>query len=129
MDLATLDIGPKQEEGVDVPIRHFKTGEPIGLTIRVAGYDSERVKKARRREADEAVDDRRRKFKAAQAEESGLNIIAATVVSWRFDKDVTIDGKQPACTPEEVKRLFRRFPWMAEQCEAVAGDRAAFLPS
>ena len=49
------------------------------------------------------------------------------VLGWTFAKDVTIDGKVPKCTPDEVERLLKRFPFIADQIDAVAGNRASFL--
>ena len=48
-DIGSFDALTKaQDDGIDVPIVHPVTREPIGLTIRVAGPDSERQRAARR---------------------------------------------------------------------------------
>lgn len=129
MDLGSLDTAAMQGEGTDVIIKHFDTGLPIGLTIRVVGYESERVKRVRRKIANEALKKQRKVTRAEDIEDRSNAVLAAAVVAWKWDDGVTLDGKVPECTYENAKALFARFEWIGEQVDAVAGDRSAFLPT
>lgn len=115
-----------QEEGIEVDILNPKTGDPIGLTVKICGPDSDRSRRIRRQQIEERVR-RRKPMSAVDLEADGLKIIAASVMSWNFKEGVTIDGKVPACTPSEIEAVLRRFPFIRDQLDVAAGDRAGFM--
>lgn len=141
MDLKEFDALTKaQEEGIEVDITHPKTHERIGITFRVAGVDSTRMRKARR-----AVTEARLKsgkltgISAEQLEQEGLDYIVAACMSWKWDPAVpavdgkpaipatTLDGVVPEFNEKNVRALLTRFPFMKEQLDLVAGSRAGFM--
>jgi len=128
LDLATFDsLTEAQEDGIDVHIEHPGTGEPIGITIRVAGPDSERQRKAYRRLADARLRAGRKKVTPESLEDDALTLLARSLISWKFAPGVTIGGDVPEFGVDEAKALFLRFPFIREQVDAAAGSRAGFL--
>lgn len=126
-DIASLDFTQAQEDGIAVDIVHPKTMEPIGLKIWVAGPDSERQRKARRAVINERLQMRNQKVTAEILEVENISTLARATFKWEFGPDVTIDGKRPEWSAKECERLFTRFPFMFEQVNAAAGDRAGFI--
>lgn len=129
-DLATFDsLTEAQEDGIDVHIEHPGTGEPLGITIRVAGPDSERQRKAYRRLGEKRLRAGRKKLTTEEMEEDAFELLARSLISWTFAPGVTIGGEVPAFDVDAAKGLFRRFPWIREQVDMAAGSRAGFLKS
>lgn len=126
-DLANLDtLSTAQEEGVDVELRHPVTNEPLGVTVRVASYESERVRRVKRRITDRALKatQGRRQTTAEDLERSTREMVAAAVISW---SGLVYRGETLDCTPANVLRVLEEQPWIGEQIDAVAQDRAAFF--
>lgn len=125
-DLSEFDaLSTSQEEGLDVEIVHPKTGDPLGITIRVAGPDSQRQKEAVQRQVDARLRSRSNQpMTGEDIQANNLRLLASSVISWN---SVMVDGEQMECTAENAARLFQRFPFIREQVDAKAGDRAAFL--
>jgi hypothetical protein len=63
-------------------------------------------------------------FTAEEQDESGLNLLVACTLAW---EGVIVEGVDLPCTPDNVKMVYRRFPWLQEQVTAFIGDRANFL--
>lgn len=126
IDLATLDTSNAQEEGIDVTILHPKTDEPLGITIRIAGVDSDRAKRARREILDRRIRKRKRSFTAKEIEEDELQQLAAQTISW---SGVIIDGREVPLSADNAIALYKRFPFIKRQVDAEAGDIAGFLKS
>lgn len=118
------------EEGVDVPIKHPVTGEPLGLTIRVASYQSERVRKVQRKMANAALREQRRNPKKAttseEIEERSREVIGAAIIDWKgFEKA----GKPYPCTPENVAAVLSNpdLWFIGDQVDKAADDQSAFM--
>lgn len=127
VDIASLGAS-SQEQPTKVEIRHPATGLPFGLVLHVVGYESERVRKVERRIANAAMKQQRRKLTYDEARDNTLSIAAATVTAWDWPEGFELSGNSaPACTPDNVKELLRQCPFVGEQMDAVAGDRASFL--
>lgn len=127
-DLASFDgLSKAQEDGIDVPILHPTTGEEIGIVIRVCGPDSERQRKAVQKQVDDRL--RRRSAKpmtGAEVTEAGVRTVVACVLGWNH---VVLDGRDVPFSVDNAVSLFQRFPWIFEQVNMAAGDRASFLKS
>ena len=129
-DLANLDaLTENQDAGIPLAVRHPVTQEPMGWTIRVAGVDSERVKKVLKRQRNSRLKNAQRQLTADLLDAQNREVLVACVISWSFDEDVSINGEQPECTPEKADQLIRRWPWLGAQIEERAQDTAAFLES
>lgn len=131
MDLSKFDGFAKGfDEGIEVEIRHPVTGEKLGLSVRVASYQSERVKKVQRKLANVAMREQRRNPKKAatvdEVEEKAHDIMVAAIISWSgFERD----GKPLDCTPENVRAVLSNpdLWFIAEQIDKAAEDQQGFL--
>lgn len=128
-DLSTLnDSLKKQEEGVPVKIKHPATGEELGITIYVASYDSEKVRRVAREMGNKALLERRRNPRKADTveahEERTFAIAAAAIVGW---EGLESEGKPLEFNRENARMIVERFSFVAEQIDMVAGDRANFF--
>lgn len=126
-DLAAFDaLTTAQEDGVDVHILNPANGDPLNIVVRVVGKDSAQARRARRAAIKAQLAKRKVSADpAAEAERQGLELLAACVVDWTWG--IKLDGKIPSCDRETIVAVFTRFPWMAEQVDAVVSDRAAFF--
>ena len=127
-DLSAFDaLTAAQEEGIELDILHPTTGKPIGLKLRVAGYESERAKKVTRALANKNVRGQRvKRITAEEAEENARHLQASVIVGWDWYA-LKLDGQVPEFNLANVKAVLNRFPFIAEQVDVLANDRAAFL--
>ncbi|WP_290497620.1 hypothetical protein [Hyphomonas sp. UBA4494] len=131
MDISSFSgLAKSFDDGMEVEILHPVTGKPTGLSVRVASYQSERVKAAQRRMANAALRDQKRNPKKTatveEIEEKTTDIIVAAVLSWEgFEKD----GKPLECTPENVRMVVENpdLWFIAEQIDKAADDQLAFM--
>lgn len=120
-------LAQAQDEGVDVKILHPKTGEELGIAIKVAGPDSDRQKKARNAINNERLRmSRNKRLTAAELEADALKITAASIISWAgvIENGVTLE-----LTPENTTAILTRYPFIREQLDSAVGDRAGFIKS
>lgn len=133
MDLSDLNTVKRSDEGVAMHLRHPLTrallvhesdGRPVTITL--AGQDAKRVRLAQRELITRRAKDlKRQHFPDPDADEQDvIEVIAKATLAW----DIIVDGKNPACTLDEARRLYRAYPWIVEQADAFIFDRANFLP-
>ena len=123
-DLSAFDgLNEAQENGIDVEIKD-PSGNPIGVSIKIAGPDSSKQKKAVQALTNErlAAEDIA-PVTAQDIETNTLKILAGSVISWT---PIVLDGADLPCSEENALRLFR-FPFIREQVERKAGKRAGFM--
>lgn len=118
------NLTSSQESGTEVQITHPGTGEPLGITMQVAGPDSKRQKAATSLIIAERADMRLRKITAARLEDENNRIAAASIISW---SGVIEDGKEIEYSPSVALGLLIRYPFIREQIVSYSGDRANFL--
>lgn len=119
------DLIPAQEEGIVVDILHPVTGDPIGMSVQVAGPDSERARKARQAVMNANMrSNAASRPKANELEESQRKVIAKSVISWI---GVELDGKELDCTTDNVIKVFADYPFIYEQVSGAAANRAGFI--
>ena len=127
-DLTTLDTGEAAEMGATLEVLHPTENTPLGITITLAGADSDVYRKMVNKSVNKRV--QRIKpgqsipFTAEEQEESGLNLLAACTLAW---EGVVVEGETLPCNTENAKMVYRRFPWIKEQVDQFIGDRANFL--
>lgn len=124
-DLSAFDgLKEAQEAGIDVEIKD-PSNQPIGISIKVAGPDSERQRKAIKSLTNERLNNEDASTATADdLEVNTLKILAGSVISWT---PIVLDGADLPCTEENAVRLFTRFPFIREQVEKKAGKRAGFM--
>ncbi len=113
-----------QESGTEVNILHPGTGDPLGITMQVAGPDSKRQKAATALIVAERAELRLRKISATRLEEESNRIAAASIISWHGVKE---GGKEIEYSPSAALGLLLRYPFIREQVVSYSGDRANFL--
>lgn len=127
-DLSEFDgLAAAQEEGIEIKIVHPKTGEEMGITIRVAGPESDRQKKARNRLVnDRLTKNRNRRVTAAELEQDALKVSAASILGW---ENIQVKGKEFEFNLENAETLLRSYPFIREQVDSAINDRALFMKS
>lgn len=132
-DLAQLDTTRASEEGAVLEVRHPVSGAVLttedgqAVTVRLAGMDSRRAKRA-----EQDISDRRVKRtggrRAVTSEEwdvERLEFLASVTLGWV--DGLALDGRPLEFNLENAKRLYERLPWLREQAQAFVDDRANFL--
>lgn len=127
-DLAELDTAKGAEQGYELELRHPTTHEPIGAFIKVVGQDAESYQEQLRALQKKSVEAmaRSRRVNGIDAEQEGINLLAASTRGWRALPPV--DGKPLEFSPENARTLYRRFPWIREQVATAISERSNFLP-
>lgn len=121
------NLAQVQEDGIDVPILHPKTGESLGITIKVAGPDSDRQRKARRAVQTERLNmSRNRRPTVPELEADGLNVTVASIISW---DGVIENGQAVELTLANATAILTKYPFIREQLDSAVGDRAGFMQS
>jgi hypothetical protein len=124
-DLSDLGgLSDAQEAGIDVSITHPKTGEPLGIVIKVAGPDSKKQQKARTAVLNDRVEKKIRKVTGDRLTEEATSLVANSILGW---SGVEIDGAAVPFTVENAVMVFTRWPFIREQVQSVSDDRANFI--
>ena len=127
-DLTNLDTSDAAEKGAVLEVLHPSDNTPLGIKITLAGADSDvyrqTVNKAVNKRVQRLRPGQSLPFTAEEQEESGLNLLATCTLAW---EGVVVEGEELPCTKENVKMVYKRFPWIREQVDQFIGDRANFL--
>jgi len=121
MDLADLFTRNTAETGVEMKLLHPATGEVMKnedgkeWVINVAGTDSDRWKSAVRATA----------RKRGRNDDDVSETLAALVVGW---KNLILNKEPLKFTPQAAIKLLNDYPWIRDQVNTFASDRANFLP-
>lgn len=133
MDLSKFTgISSAFEDGVEIEIRHPVTSKPLGLTVTVASYQSERVKAVQRRIANRSIKENKRNPKRSatveELEEAQNDILASAVVSW---SGFEMKGKPLECNRENVLSVLNNpdLWFIREQIDKAADDITSFMPA
>lgn len=127
MDLSDiLANAADQDKGRELVVVDPWNGRPIGMTMRIAGPDSDTQKRARIAMMDELADMARPdgSVSAEMRELARLNSLARCVLGW----DVNEAGAPVPFNHKNVVRALKAATWLQAQVDAFAGDRANFRP-
>lgn len=107
-------------EGIEIPL-YLPDGTKTEHWLRIRGVDSDHFRLAEAESKRDAmrvamIEDPLERAKAIA--DAKLNLIAALVISWSFEKE---------CTLENVKEFFRQAPQIADAVDQVASKRALFF--
>jgi len=116
-----------QDRGREFELVDPVTGKVTGITLRIAGPDSETQNRARLALADALADhaDDQGRVSAAVRERLRIECLAACVLGW----NVSEAGEPVPFSQTNVIRLLRAATWVQAQVDAFAADRAAFRGS
>jgi hypothetical protein len=125
VDLSRFDaLVSAQEKGLDVAIKS-PDGKPVGLTIKVAGPDSQRYRSALQSIQDAQLQaEDYAETTSAELEQRSLLILAKCTIDW--SPNPKFDGQERPCTEAAAIDLYRRYPFIRDQVAARAGRRASF---
>lgn len=129
LDLATL-ASDTYETAVMV-VRHPETGDELAsedgspVSITLASMDSDKFRKAKNAIINRRLRDQSgQPMTAEKIEDETLDGLAAVTVAWA---GVMFEGRTLDCTPDNVKSLYRRLPWLREQVDRFVGVRGNFM--
>ena len=128
LDLARA-ADPGRDQAAWLEVMDPVSGRPNGVRIRLAGLDSPAHRAAQRemtnrRLAAMARRGSRYRPRAEELEAEALNLLVAVTLDW---EGISENGQPLACTPENVREVYARVPWLHEQVDDFVGDRANFL--
>ena len=124
-DLAQFEgLAKAQDEGIDVSIVHPKTGEPLDITIRVAGPDSARQRRIRAELNNERLAKNKKRMTASELEEDALRVTVAAIIGWC---GVLENGQQIEFSKSAATDLLTRYPFIHDQIIGAVSDRASFI--
>jgi len=124
MDLTQFDVVSPANEGVWMNLEHPVTGEPLDVRIKLAGIDSDYYKKELRKQQNKKFKKGFRKLSAEELEADTIELLVACTLDW---EGVELEGQALECNPENVRKIYKRFPWIKEQVDNFINDRANFL--
>lgn len=115
-----------QDRGRPLEIVDPWEGKPTGMTLWLAGPDSETQRKARIAMMDELAEraEPDGTITAANREAARLNCLAKAVLRW----EVQHEGEALAFNHKNVVRVLKAAEWLQAQVDAFAGDRRNFAP-
>lgn len=134
MNLSNYDTREQQDNGIWTNILD-PGGYEVIMQVKVAGRDSKIIK----RRQQELAKKRQNKKKITPAEEEldALETVCHATLSWRMvddetgepaDKEVAIDGDDEyVCNFDNVKKIYQKYPFIAEQVIEVIASRELFL--
>ncbi len=110
----------RANEGIEIPL-YLPDGTKTEHWLRIRGVDSDHFRLAEAESKRDAmhvamIEDPIERAKAIA--DAKLNLIAALVISWSFEKE---------CTLENIKEFFRQAPQIADAVDQVASKRALFF--
>lgn len=115
-----------QDKGRKLVIVNPWTGEPTGMSMLVAGPDSDTQRRARIAMMDELADMARPDgtVSAEDRETARIHCLARCVLGW----DVSDGGASIPFEHKHVVRVLRAGAYLQAQVDAFAGDRSNFRP-
>lgn len=133
MDLSQFTVDPENQTAT-LEIVHPGTGQVlrdedgVAVTITLHGPDSKAVKSVERAWTNKRLAEGMRSKKATvsieQIEDQAMAVDVAATVDW---SGVAFDGEELECTPENIRKVYTRLPWIREQVEEFFNERANFL--
>lgn len=125
-DITALDVSSHSEDGVDVPIVNPKTGDKIGLVIKVQGAFSGRFQELMARQKKrEALRQKNAVARAlADDEDDTAEVLAEVTMGWTGMVEA---GKDVAFSKAEARRIYTQYPVIRGQVLTAAMDVANFI--
>jgi len=124
VDLSQFDTKKTSEEGVWVEIENPIDGEPLGIHFKILGSDSEVYNKQIRKNKDKMMKQGMRNIKSENLEVEEIELLVACTVDW---DNIVDNGEKLECTKENVRYVYKNYPWIKDQVDDFIGDRSNFL--
>lgn len=124
IDFGAFDEAAKRhEEGIDVPILGPDGRTETGVVIRVAGPDSRRAIEAGEALMDDLI--AQQNAGRVDAAKRGIRYLAKITLGWA--PAMVVNGETLTFSEENAEKLYRAYPFVRQQVDRAAGDRARFL--
>lgn len=141
------DIATIVSSNRDIEILHPATKKKLGVRIDLVSIDNERLA-AKRREITNRrlyLEQRNKSFTADELEENKIGLLFASMIGWEWyaqpavideDTGITIEeaqeqpvfeGEVPEFNLRNVKRVFKKLSWFADQVFEAVGETEAFF--
>lgn len=124
VDLSQFDTKKTSEEGVWVEIESPTDGEPLGTHFKILGSDSEVYNKQLRKNKDKMMKQGMKNIKSENLEVEEIELLVACTVDW---DNIVDNGEKLECTKENVRYVYKTYPWIKDQVDEFIGDRSNFL--
>jgi hypothetical protein len=122
MDLSTFETATMAEAGIWFTPNDFD-GKPLDCRFHVLGQDAKSVRKAMSARASKAIA-RIQEKKADDEEFDQAEILADSVIGW---ESVAWQGDELAFSKENVIKVFRAAPFIADQVDRYVSRRRNFI--
>ena len=126
-DFDLLTIQEAMQDFSWLTINHPRTGEPTSMRIKVAGPDSETYKSIDRRVSN-------KRLNAIRKAKNGLTVEQLTAFDFEMIIGITLDwekiswsGEPLPFSQDNAKMIYTEFPFIRDQVNEFAGDRANFF--
>ncbi len=117
-----------------IEIIHPKTGEPLGIRVKVVSMDDDRLTKVKRQILDRRLylEARGKTFKAEEIEENSVNILFAATLDWEWYKpdngeQATFQGSVPDFIRRNFGDVVGKLPWFRDQLHEALGETKDFF--
>ena len=125
VDLDAFDsVIKRQNDGMPVEIKAMDGKTPLGLTITIAGPDSDFAQTAREELQDEAVDAETFRLSPKDMDERGLRYLAKVTLAW--SAPIRMGGVDLPLNEENAMAVYRKYRFIREQIDRKANNRALF---
>jgi hypothetical protein len=127
-DISLLDTIANSNAGEKVYLVHPATSEPFTnadgspMYITVLGQDSDKWRDNRHTILDRRNALKKSKVPAKEIDMTLINSLAAITSGW----SITLGGQQPSCTPDNVRAVYVKYPWVMRQIQAYFDDESNF---
>lgn len=123
-----MDISNLSPQERIVEINHPGTGEPLGVKVTLLSLLDERMKKIKRRLTDNRLmlDQKGKKFKAADIEENENALLFEAITSWVWEGEANWKGEKPEFNRKNVYEVLRQ-EWFKNQLMEAVGDEQSFF--
>lgn len=124
MDLSTI----KPSE-IMVDIVHPKTHEKLGITVTVVSLNDDKMKKLKRKIADEnyRLQSRGKTMKSSDVEDNVIALTSEAMTGWIWEGDANWKGEKPQFNPKTVKEVLNELPWFLEQVSVAISEERDFF--
>jgi len=131
MDLESINLEQKSEEGASLHLEHPVTGAPLEhegkpMVIVLAGADSKVYRNKQKDFQNRRLKNLSRGKKAdySNLDSENIELLAACTLSW---SGIVAGGKELKYSPSAARELYEKHNWIKEQVEAFVGERANFF--
>lgn len=90
------------------------------------------MREIERKWANDNIRNRYKTVTAEKLEAKALDVLIAATAGWVWGKDAsgeenTFEGSKPELTPDNVRRVYKKLPWIRKQVDEALGDDAEFF--